>query len=123
MKTKMRPVEMYCCYDDHTWQDSHFVEVPENTPEDQIENLAMKLAHEKFTDDSIVFIGVYSIPADWSDWDAFMDNYDEEDVENDPNHYFKHPVTGHFTKTDSLVEAERLFLEGWQEIGKPEDAD
>jgi hypothetical protein len=65
---KTRPVEMYCCYNDRTWQNEHFVEIPEDTPEDKIEEAAMKKAVEQFTDDSIMFIGVYSIPMDWADW-------------------------------------------------------
>jgi hypothetical protein len=59
---------MYCCYDDHTWQCEHFVEIPESLPEQFIEEYAIKVARKQFTDDSIVFIGLYSIPEDWSDW-------------------------------------------------------
>ena len=67
----VRPVEMFCCYDDDTWQSSHFVEVPEDTPENDIEPYAMAAAQCLFTDPSIVFFGVYSIPEDYSDWEAF----------------------------------------------------
>lgn len=66
--TRVRPIEVYCCYDDHTWQCEHFVEIPEDTPHDYIEELALRKAKEVFTDDSIVFIGLYSIPEDWADW-------------------------------------------------------
>jgi len=65
---RVRPVEMYCCYDDHTWQNEHFVEIPEDTPEEEIEKLALKLAKEQLDHPDIMFIGVYSIPMDWSDW-------------------------------------------------------
>lgn len=69
--SKHRPIEMYCCYDDYTWQCEHFVEIPEDTPEDKIEEVAIALARKKFTDNSIMFVGVYSIPVDWSDWPAW----------------------------------------------------
>jgi hypothetical protein len=65
-----RPVEMWLAYDDHTWQDSHFVEIPLDTPEEEIERTAIHIAEERFTDPAIVFIGVYSIPATWIDNDA-----------------------------------------------------
>jgi hypothetical protein len=67
-KGRVRPIEMYCCYDDHTWQCEHFVEVPVSLPEQFIEEFALKQARKQFTDDSIMFIGLYSIPEDWSDW-------------------------------------------------------
>lgn len=79
----MRPVEMYCCYDDHTWQDSHFVEIPADTPEDLIEEVAIARANEVFTDPSIMFIGMYSLPSadDWEAWKRH--DGDEDDVEPD----------------------------------------
>ena len=67
-EVRVRPVEMFCCYDDSTWEDVKFVEIPEDTPENLIEEIAKKKAIEQFDDDNLVFTGVYQVPADWSTW-------------------------------------------------------
>jgi hypothetical protein len=86
IKGRVRPIEMYCCYDDNTWQCEHFVEIPESTFERDIKEVALAMAKKQFTEESIVFIGVYSIPDDWSDWpqesEAEEDGRAETDVDD-----------------------------------------
>ncbi len=61
----MRPIEMYCCYDDYTWQDGHLVDIPADTPADQVEQMAIDMAKIKFNNPAIVFICVYDTNDDW----------------------------------------------------------
>lgn len=75
---RVRPIEMYCCYDDYTWQCEHFVEIPEITPDHMVEQVALEKARKQFTEDSIVFIGLYSVPEDWSDWPQPDDTNEKE---------------------------------------------
>lgn len=62
MPGRTREVEMYCCYDDYTWQCEHFVDIPYDTPDDKIEEVAVAVAQKQFTAASIVMIGLYSVP-------------------------------------------------------------
>lgn len=76
---RVRPVEMYVCFDDHTWQEGHDVEIPEDTPAEDIERVALEVARLEFVDDdAVMFYGVYSIPIDWADWPQPDDDGDNE---------------------------------------------
>jgi hypothetical protein len=69
----LRSVEMYCCYADHTWREGTFVEIPADTPADEIERAAILVAEERYRDESIAIIGVYHIPAE----DSVQESGDE----------------------------------------------
>ena len=60
MGNKTRPIEMYIGEgsDFGTWH-TEYVDIPIDTPEDKIEQVAKDKAREVFSD--FVFIGVYSI--------------------------------------------------------------
>ena len=60
MEHKERPIEMYIGEgsDFGTWS-TEYVDIPIDTPEDKIEEVAIKKARNVF--DDFVFVGVYSI--------------------------------------------------------------
>ena len=60
MENKTRPIEMYVGEgsDSGTWY-TEYVDIPIDTPEDKIEEVAKDQARNDFID--FVFIGVYSI--------------------------------------------------------------
>ena len=60
MESKTRPIEMYIGEgsDFGTWH-TEYVDIPIDTPEDKIEQVAKDKAHEVFSD--FIFIGVYAI--------------------------------------------------------------
>ena len=72
MKKKLRPIEMYVGYgsDFGSWG-TDYIDIPIDTPEDKIEEVAKDQARNKFKD--FAFIGVYAIVPleeldDWYDW-------------------------------------------------------
>ena len=62
MSTPMREIEVYRCWDDHTW-DTEFVDVPAGTPEEKIEEDAASAAMEalRHSADLPVIVGVYHV--------------------------------------------------------------
>ena len=63
MNRPMREIEVYRCWDDHTW-DTEIVDIPADTPEEKIEEVAEKAALEalRHSADLPVVVGVYHIP-------------------------------------------------------------
>ena len=61
----MREIEVYRCWDDHTW-DTEFVEIPDDTPDDEIGLAAEHVTLEalRHSADLPVMIGVYHIPGE-----------------------------------------------------------
>lgn len=58
-KTK-RTVEYYRLWDDHTW-DTDFIDVPVNTPEEELDEAVRKAASEiSWVDDIPAIVGVYN---------------------------------------------------------------
>lgn len=60
---KTREVEVYRCWEDHTW-DTEFVEVPADTPEAQLGEVCQHVALENLRNsaDLPCMVGVYSVP-------------------------------------------------------------
>lgn len=66
---------MYCCHEDGRWYADHYVEIPANTPDEEVEHAAVVAGWIKFTDPSIVIVGVYSTREDLVvDNDAAQEN-------------------------------------------------
>jgi hypothetical protein len=63
MNHPTREIEVYRCWDDRTW-DTEFVEIPADTPEENIEAVAASAALEalRHSADLPVVVGVYHIP-------------------------------------------------------------
>ena len=59
----MREIEAYRCWDDHTW-DTDMVEVPDDTPDDQLQAAVEHATLEAMRNsaDLPVMVGVYHIP-------------------------------------------------------------
>jgi len=64
MKSKIRPIEMYYGYsygDDHGSWGTDYVEIPVDTPEDKIAEVAKEIAINEYEGDDLAFVGVYHI--------------------------------------------------------------
>ena len=79
MKNKLRPIEMYIGEgtDFGTWS-TEYVDIPIDTPDDKIEEVAKDQARNVFED--FVFIGVYCI-VPLEDIEDFYDEWCDEDHE------------------------------------------
>jgi len=58
-------VELYVGYGSHRW-DTTIIEIPEDTPADQVESVAIDIGQNLLfnnpnTEDEVAFVGVYSI--------------------------------------------------------------
>lgn len=64
----MRQVEVYRCWDDGTW-DTGMVDIPDDTPEEDIERVAKDRTIELMADspDLLCICGLYHVP-DEDDW-------------------------------------------------------
>ena len=63
MSSSTREIEVYRCWDDRTW-DTECVEIPADTPEEKVEEVAASAALEalRHSADLPVVVGVYHIP-------------------------------------------------------------
>ena len=61
---KTRNIEIYTGYHDNTW-DSYYVEIPADTPENDIEKVAIGIEENNLNQKGVIvaFIGLYSIPS------------------------------------------------------------
>jgi len=58
----MRPLEVAVCKGDYTWYDGVYIEIPDDTPEDQVEKVASEitLAHPCCQGEEIAHVWVYN---------------------------------------------------------------
>jgi len=66
-------IEMYICWSDGTWTDCHYVTIPPDTPEGEIEEVAREVLSESPFRGSPVHFGVAHIETD----------HDEDDNEEE----------------------------------------
>lgn len=59
---KMRPLEVAICKGDGTWYDGVYIEIPDDTPADQVEQVASEitLAHPCCFEEDIAHVWVYN---------------------------------------------------------------
>jgi len=60
--TKMRPLEMGVCKSDGTWYDGVMIEIPDNTPDDKVAEVAAErtLAHPYLYDEEVAHVFLYN---------------------------------------------------------------
>ena len=73
-------IEMYVGYLDHTWQIVN-VEIPDDTPENEIDTVAETKLEEQFKETEIAFVGVYHI---WEVEESDEDGIEEPESETKP---------------------------------------
>lgn len=59
---KMRPLEMGICKGDGTWYDSVFIEIPDNTPDDKVADVAAEITldHPCLFEEDVAHVFVYN---------------------------------------------------------------
>ena len=64
MTKETRPIEMYYGYsyggDSGSWE-TDYVDIPIDTPEEEIEQVAKEIAKNEYQGDDLAFVGVYHI--------------------------------------------------------------
>jgi hypothetical protein len=63
MSNPTRPIEVYRCWSDHTW-DTAFVDIPRNTPDDRIAEAAEAAVLRGLSPGicDLAFVGIYHVP-------------------------------------------------------------